>query len=204
MGTFCHDDDFIIVNRIKKGDEKAFRELFEKYYKRIYGVIFGMLHDQEKAMDLSQEVFIRVFRSIGSFEFKSGFYTWLYRIALNICIDYRRKPSASADRNILFDDRIKHDSDSCEEHFPTVGSSSTSNPENELDREELREQITECMKKLPEKHREILLLRDVEGLSYDEISEIIECPKGTVMSRLFNARAQLRELLKSDCIKKDF
>jgi len=185
-------DDKILVERCKEGDKAAFRQLVLKYQRKVYMQIYSMISNHQDAMELSQEVFLRVHRHLPSFEGTSSFYTWLYRITRNICIDYYRKRKV---KKYEYDDKFDHSGAVEEEVFPVVSSASRETPTGRLLREELARKIEEAMKRLSDDHRETLFLREVEGKSYEEIAADTGVPIGTVMSRLFHARKKMQKML---------
>jgi len=177
-----------LISRCQQGDQDALKEIFEQYHKKVYRIAYGVVRQKEDALDIVQEVFIKLFRSIRDFKGKSKFYTYLYRMALNTAIDHSRKmgryPVSSLDQ---------------EEGFqPSEG------PEKRPDRillnKELERKVNLAMEKLPADQRMALALREVEGLSYQEMAEAMGCSIGTVMSRLHYGRKKLQEMLK-DYIK---
>lgn len=187
-------DERQLVRRAKRGDEKAFRTLMERYRRKVYSIAYGMVHNPEAAYDISQEVFIKVYRYLGSFQGSSSFYTWLYRISVNLSIDWLRKQGR---RDLVdFDDTLlRREPDGAEAMVvPTL---QDSDPLKALGRKELRDQIARAFESLSEKHRAVLLLREVEGLSYDEIARALKIHKGTVMSRLHHARRNLQRALRA-------
>ena len=186
-------DDHSLVQRARSGDERAFRTLVERYQKKVYAVAFGMVKDREEALDVVQEAFVKVHKSLDTFKADATFYTWLYRITVNVCIDVIRRRGAMRAEAVEFDERIGHDL--AEANLGAVSSQLGSNPEKSVLRRELGEKIQEALEQIPEKHRAILLLRELDGLSYEELAQVLEIPKGTVMSRLFHARAKVQKLL---------
>jgi RNA polymerase sigma-70 factor (ECF subfamily) len=180
-------DDHTLVQRARSGDERAFRTLVERYQKKVYAVAVGMVKDREEAMDVVQEAFVKVHKSLDSFKADATFYTWLYRITV-----IRRRGAMRSD-SVEFDERIGHDL--AEANLGAVSSQLGSNPEKSVLQRELGEKIQEALEQIPEKHRAILLLRELDGLSYEELAQALEIPKGTVMSRLFHARAKVQKLL---------
>lgn len=178
-------DEAELIERAKKGDTRAFGTLVERYQRRVIGVAMAVVHNQEDALELAQETFVRAFQSVGKFESRSSFSTWLYRIAANIAIDFRRRErrhptmrGEEAENEIL--------------RLPSKLGDSF----KEAQRSEMSRRIRDALAELTQEHRAAILLREVEGLSYDEISEVMQCPRGTVMSRLHYARNHLREILK--------
>lgn len=184
-------DDLTLVNRCKEGDQQAFRLLVKRYERKVYAVAFGMLKDREEALDISQEAFVKVHRYLGDFKGDSSFYTWLYRITRNLAVDRIRSRRGET---VAFDEKVGQD----ETELADAGFLSTqlgTNPQKSALRRELAEKMSEALQQIPEKHREILVLREVEGMSYEDLSRVLEIPKGTVMSRLFHARAKMQKLL---------
>ena len=186
------EDERRLVKKAKRGDEKAFRMLMERYQRRIYALAYGMVRDREQAMDITQEVFIKVYRFLGTFQGNSSFYTWLYRIAMNKCIDHIRRRKKG--EGFEFNDAVRRREPDDHEALvlPTYFDS---NPLNAAARRELAEQIQKALDSLSPNHRAILVLREVEGMSYSEIAKTLKIHKGTVMSRLFHARRNLQRAL---------
>ncbi len=187
-----HADDQILVDRYQAGDEKAFTELVLKYQRKVYMMVYGMVSNHQDAKELTQEVFLRVYKHLKNFEGTSSFYTWLYRITRNLCIDYYRRRKV---RTSEFNDGLRNASAREEQIFPVVSSASRETPTGRLLKEELAQQIREAMDKLPPKHREILILRELEGLAYQEIADTLGISIGTVMSRLHHARKKMQKRL---------
>lgn len=186
-------DDLTLVKRVRDGDQRAFKLLVERYQRKIYAVALGMVRDKEEAMDIAQEAFVKVYKYLDHFKGDSSFYTWIYRITANLCIDYLRKRGHGKNEQVEFDETVLLDSS--EANIGALGSRLGTNPQKSALRRELAEKIQEALAQLPEKHRAILLLREVEGLSYEDLSRVLEVPKGTVMSRLFHARAKVQKIL---------
>jgi len=188
-------DDTTLVERCQQGDPAAFRRLVERYQRKVYNLAFGMVHNPEDAMELVQESFVKAYRNLDRFQGSSSFYTWLYRITVNVCIDFlRREKKGSAPLD--YDDSVAHHEDVNQGEWPLVSSVGTETPARVQSRRELAEQIQRALDSLSEAHRRIILLREVEGLSYQEIAEVLDIPKGTVMSRLFHARQNLQRMLR--------
>ncbi len=172
------DDDFSLIKRFIDGDESTFSILVQRHKEKVRNIIYLTLNNHDLVDDIAQEVFLTVYKNLGSFRFESQFTTWLYRITVNKCKDHLRKIKI---RQIF--SPIK---DSEEElGYETA-------PENS----DIKEIVHKAIAKLPDKLRVPLLLKDIEGLSYQEISESIQCEIGTVKSRIFRAREGLKELLK--------
>ena len=184
--------DSELVLQVRDGDTSAYRVLVEQYQGRIYSMVVGMVKDREEAFDLTQDAFIKAFRNLERFRVESSFYTWLYRIAMNVAIDHLRKQKRRAteeyDEGIASKDRSGMIDPLHNSH----------NPGRDLERSRLKDRIFEAMQHIGEEHRQIILLREVEGYSYREISEVMDIPEGTVMSRLFYARKKLQGLLREE------
>ncbi|HEY0096701.1 MAG TPA: sigma-70 family RNA polymerase sigma factor [Archangium sp.] len=186
-------DDLTLVKRVRDGDQRAFKLLVERYQRKVYAVALGMLKDKEEAMDVSQEAFVKVYKYLDHFKGDSSFYTWLYRITVNICIDVMRRKNSAGGEMEEFDESAPMDLS--EARIGALGSRLGTNPQKSALRRELAEKIQEALASVPEKHRAILLLREVEGMSYEDLSRTLDIPKGTVMSRLFHARAKVQKIL---------
>jgi RNA polymerase sigma-70 factor (ECF subfamily) len=174
-----------LLRRAQTGDPQAFGALVERYQRRVVGVAFAVVHNQDDAIELAQETFVRAFENISKFESRSSFSTWLYRIAANLAIDFRRREGR---HTILRGEDAENEI----QRLPSTRGDSFV----EVSRGELSERISGALKELTPEHRAVILLREVEGLSYDEISEVLQVPRGTVMSRLHYARGHLRGILK--------
>ena len=179
------DDDRQLVARAGRGDEAAFRTLVERYTPRIYTLVSGMLANPSDVEDVVQEVFFKVHRKMDGFAWKSAFFTWLYRIALNTATDHLKKRKHR--RTTSLDELTGFDAP--DEQCPT--------PTAELDHQDLRRILAGAIAELPRKYRDILVLREYEQLSYDDIAGVLGCSKGTVESRLFRARARLKDKIGS-------
>ena len=188
------EDDRTIVERCRDGDRDAFRCLVQRYYKKVYAVAFGVVRSADDALDITQETFLKVYRNLDRFHGSSSFYTWLYRIAVNLCIDHLRKEGKH--QALDYDDGLQHSEPDPGLDGPAIAPSGPATPLQALQCQELREQIIDAVGKLSVNHRAVLLLRELEGLSYEEISQALECSKGTVMSRLHHARIKVRKMLR--------
>ncbi len=186
-------DDLTLVKRVRGGDQRAFKLLVERYQRKVYAVALGMLKDKEEAMDVSQEAFVKVYKYLDHFKGDASFYTWLYRITVNICIDIIRKRAGAGGEAVEFDETLPMDVS--EANIGALGSRLGTNPQKSALRRELAEKIQEALAQVPEKHRAILLLREIEGMSYEDLARTLDIPKGTVMSRLFHARAKVQKIL---------
>jgi RNA polymerase sigma-70 factor (ECF subfamily) len=181
-----------LVRRCKEGDRQAFRELVERYQRKTVAIALGMLHDREDALEVSQEAFAKVFTNIQQFKEEASFYTWLYRIVVNLAIDRQRQKNRQP---LLFEDDQGEGDSSGISATPAVASA---DPYEQVKDKELGDRIRAAIAELTPAHKAVILLREVEGLSYEEISEILQCSRGTVMSRLHYARKRLQSLLRHD------
>jgi RNA polymerase sigma-70 factor (ECF subfamily) len=180
-------DERALIQRCIAGDAAAFEPLVEKYRQRVWRLAYQVLHDREEAWDVAQEAFVRAFHSLPSFRGQSAFYTWLFRITVNVATDRHRQRGAQA--RAFGPERVT------EEEWARSTPDPGGGPDQAAARSEQRERIRRALDALPPKARTIIMLSDVEGLSYREIAEVLNCPIGTVMSRLHNARKRLKGLL---------
>ena len=174
--------DLELVKRVQRGDKTAFDLLVRKYQHRIGAVIGRFVPDHAEAQDIAQESLIRAYRAIGNFRGDSQFYTWLYRIAVNTAKNHLPTSDVEAEdaEHVAGAGRM-HDHDT---------------PEHELLREEIAREVSETVAALPEELRQAITLREMDGLSYEEIAETMDCPIGTVRSRIFRAREAVAEQLR--------
>lgn len=181
--------DQLLVERVQKGEKQAFDLLIQKYQHRIVSLVSRYVSDSHEAQDVAQEAFIKAYRAIGRFRGDSAFYTWLYRIAINTAKNWivakNRRPPAS---DIDAADAEQYDMDSRLKERNT--------PENEMLREEIERTVYDTIATLPEDLRTAIMLREMDGMSYEEIATTMECPIGTVRSRIFRAREAIDEKLK--------
>jgi len=188
-GRDLNRPDLETVRAAQAGDRAAFDRLVERHKDIVYAVAYRFAKDPDLALDLSQDVFIRAYRGIKSFRGKSSFSTWLYRIAMNTCIDYTRKWSRSVDSLAVPEEVAEYAASE-----PIVATHPRQPGANALS-SELGEQIQKAIDLLPEYHRSVFVLYEIEGLSYKDIAEVVGCSIGTVMSRLHYARKKLRTML---------
>jgi RNA polymerase sigma-70 factor (ECF subfamily) len=186
------DDDLALVQRARGGDMDAFRSLVVRHQRRVYAVALGIVKDADMAWDVSQDVFVRVHRGLDGFKGESSFFTWLFRIATHVAIDSVRKERL-AQRDEVDEIRETDIEDAGEGILATALGN---DPRETLLRRELAAKMEAALATLPEKHRTILVLREVEGLSYEELAERLGIHKGTVMSRLFHARKKMQAALR--------
>jgi len=185
--------DGSLVSRVKDGDQAAFRELFDHYHRRAYAVALGVVKNPEDALDVVQDAFVKVHKHIHNFQGSSSFYTWLYRIVMNLSIDHVRRNKRV--KSLDYDDGVARDEESVAGDGTILPGILDGNPGKTALRRELAGAIQDALDTLPEYHRAVILLREVEGLSYEEMSKILEVPKGTIMSRLFHARKKMQGAL---------
>jgi RNA polymerase sigma-70 factor (ECF subfamily) len=186
-------DDLELVDRARAGDSEAFRGLFERYHRRAFSLACGVVRNRDDALDVVQEAFIKAHKHIGKFEGTSSFYTWLYRIVMNLAIDHIRRSKRA--RNVELNDALGHsESDSVggESLLPRI---LDDHPGKSLARKEMREHIGTALGELSDNHRAVLVMRELEGLSYEEMAQAMGCSKGTIMSRLFHARRNMQKRL---------
>jgi RNA polymerase sigma-70 factor (ECF subfamily) len=188
--------DLDLVARVLQGDAQAFRQLVERHQKRVFAVAYGVLHDRDEAMDAVQDTFIKVHKKLPEFEGGAAFSTWLYRICVNLCIDKKR--AVARRKQVDLDDALAtHDGDDSLYADAEIGGRlSGTNPLKNSTDKELGAELGRAVASLSEDHRTVLLLREVEGMSYEEIADTLSIPRGTVMSRLFHARRNMQRLLR--------
>jgi len=182
--------DRALVKSAQRGDEQAFRRLVEKYQRRVYQLALGMLKDPDEAMDVAQETFVRVHRYLPSFKGDSSFFTWTYRIGMNLCLDAQRRKGRVERVDVDQGDEAEI------EAAMDPPSHALAGPQRQALNQELKGKIEEALHGLSENHRAILLLRELEGLSYEELAKVLGIRKGTVMSRLFHARLKMQNKLR--------
>jgi len=173
-----------MISRCQQGDQEALKEIFDKYHKKVYRIAYGVVRQREEALDVVQDVFIKLFRSIKNFKGRSNFYTYLYRMVMNTAIDHKRKAGKQFMSSLDEEGRFEPSDE------PEKG------PEKILLQKELEERVKRAMDKLPDEQKAALVFRDVEGLSYQEMAEAMGCSIGTVMSRLHYGRKRMQESLK--------
>jgi RNA polymerase sigma-70 factor (ECF subfamily) len=181
QGKSQAEADRLLVERVQGGDRAAFNALVLKYQRRIVKLVSRYIRDPEEAMDVSQEVFIRAYKAIGGFRGDSAFYTWLYRIAVNAA----KNAIGSATRNPVEGGMDVDDPEISEVRLKMTDVSS---PERLLYTDELKRTINAAIDDLPSELRRAIVLRELEGMSYEEIAQAMDCPVGTVRSRIFRAR----------------
>jgi RNA polymerase sigma-70 factor (ECF subfamily) len=189
----CAEGDDDLVQRIQAGDSGAFRALFDKYHRRAFAVAMGVVKNEQDALDAVQEAFVKVHKNIHKFEGSSSFYTWLYRIVMNVSIDHVRKSSRR--KSVDFDERSAQQQHDLAGHGAPGPGLANANPGKAALQRELGEAILAALQELPDHHRAVIVLREIEGMSYEEMAQALDVPKGTVMSRLFHARKKMQASL---------
>ena len=184
-------DDIDLVKRCQAGDTKAFNELVTRYRGKVYAMIYNMVRNEQDAWDLAQDGFLKAWKSIANFRGQSAFYTWLYRIMTNVTIDWLRKKQIEGGTE--FDDALELKD--IEPGSATVPRAEPL-PDEKMAHAEIRKRIDGALEKLSPEHRAVIVMKEIDGLQYNEIAEAIGCSLGTVMSRLFYARKKLQTLLR--------
>ena len=177
-----------LVKRVQQGDKRAFDMLVLKYQHKVAALVSRFIHDHAEVQDVTQEAFIKAYRALPNFRGDSQFYTWLYRIAVNTAKNYlvsrsRRPPSS----DVAIEDAMYFEGNSRLKDLE--------NPQNKLSTDELMEKVNQSIKKLPEDLRVALTLREYDGMSYEEIADVMACPVGTVRSRIFRARETVEQAI---------
>jgi len=181
-----------LVKRSQAGDTEAFDELVTRYRARVFGMIYNMVHSEQDAWDLAQDSFLKAWKSIGRFRSQSSFYTWIYRIVMNVTIDWLRKKQVKGG-GAEFDDTIQ---------LTQIEPASKTVPKREalphqaMERDEIRARIEKAIGQLSPEQRAVILMKEIDEMQYHEIAEALGCSIGTVMSRLFYARKKLQNLLR--------
>ena len=188
------EGDLELVAQARGGDADAFRKLFNRYHRRVYSLALGMLRNPDDALDVVQDAFLKAHRHLDRFAGQSSFYTWLYRIVMNLSIDHLRKQKRA--RHVDYEDALGNQaSDEQVGDAALLPSILGHNPGKSLMRKEIRDHLGQALDKLSDNHRAVLLMREIEGLSYEEMAQVMECSKGTIMSRLFHARRNMQKHL---------
>lgn len=186
-------EDAVLVRQVQAGEVHAFTELVRKYQDRVYNACRRICGDAEDAADMTQEAFMRAFESLEDFRGKSAFFTWIFRIAVNLAISHRRK--ARTRSTVSLDDAGPRDADDAAGLARIVPDVAAPNPADAVPRAEMHAEVARALGALEPDHRAVLVLRDVEGLDYQEIADVLELPVGTVKSRIYRARLALRARL---------
>lgn len=176
-----------LVEKVKKGDADVYEKIIQKYQSKVFGLIYNMTKNQNDIEDIAQEVFIKIYKNLGKFKGESSLYTWIYKITVNLCLDEMKKR-----KNVIYlDEKIEVDDGEVNRELPSEDKSQ----EKLYEEKELQEKLHNCINKLPEKQRVMIVLRDIKGFSYEEISKITDVKLGTVKSQINRARLKLKELL---------
>jgi RNA polymerase sigma-70 factor (ECF subfamily) len=183
-------DDVALFRAAQKGNMPAFEELVARHRDKVYARAFSMIRNEEDAIDLSQEAWVKAWQRLKQFQGDSSFLTWMTRIVINLCLDKLRKQKRERAESI---ENLEEESGGVERLMPTV----TINPTERLERGELRQRIDKALALLSYEHRTVLILHEFEELEYKEIAKRMECSIGTVMSRLFYARRKMAVLMAS-------
>ena len=185
--------DHDLVQRVQAGDSTAFRALYDKYHRRAFAVAMGVVKNEDDALDAVQNAFVKVHKNIHKFQGSSSFYNWLYRIVMNVSIDHIRRTSRR--KTLDFDERALHEESGIAGDGALLPRVTDANPGKAALRRELGSAIQDALAELPEHHRAVIVLREIEGMSYEEMAKALEVPKGTIMSRLFHARKKMQVAL---------
>jgi RNA polymerase sigma-70 factor (ECF subfamily) len=191
--------DRALIDAAQNGNQSAFRSLVERHQRRAFAIAFGMVRDENDARDLVQEAFLRVYRGLDQFQGQSSFFTWFYRIVTNLSIDFIRRPGR---RDVEHDDRRQTIDPLDEADFPFISRIDGADPLDALHRRQLAARLWAALEALPPYHRGVVLMREVEGMSYEEMAQVMNVSKGTIMSRLFHARQKLQRAL-ADCYEEE-
>ncbi|MFO0670707.1 MAG: sigma-70 family RNA polymerase sigma factor [Polyangiaceae bacterium] len=189
------EEDRGLIAKAQAGDMAAFRQLVERHQRRAYGIALSLVKDENDARELVQDAFLRVYKSLGSFQGTSSFFTWLYRIITNLSIDLLRRPGHRPAE--LDETRLELEEDQ-EAFFPFLSRVDGSDPVDVVRRKEIGGRLQAALDALPSYHRGVIVMREIEGLSYEEMAQAMGVSKGTIMSRLFHARQKLQRAL-ADC-----
>ena len=187
-------DERTLIKKAQKGDVESFEEILYRYQSIIYNISYRFAGSSEDAEDMTQEVFIKIFRNINSFQFKSKLSTWIYRVTTNTCLDIvkRKKDNMTA---FSLDDTLE---DGEGKLLSSEIADSRPTPDKQAEQHEIKNAVNKAISQLPEDYRAVVILRDIHGLPYDDIAEIVDCSVGTVKSRISRGRRKLREILLKD------
>ena len=185
-------DEARLIKRAQNGDSKAFEILIEAHFKKIYNIAYRMAGNPDDASDMTQEVMIKLFRNINSFEGNSKFSTWVYRVATNTCLDELKKLRRHSTYS------INSEISTADGEFMYEVEDTSPTPDLEVERGELADMVAKAIAALNPEHRAIITLRDIQEFSYEEIANILNLSEGTVKSRLSRARMQLKKILEKD------
>ena len=184
----------VLIKKSKKGDAQAFEELILSYHKKVLNLAYRMLGSVSDAEDAAQEIFIKVFRTLYSFNERSAFSTWLYKVATNVCLDILRKRKRQNGGAMVSINRYNSQDDEYE--LPIEDDAPS--PYEEAQKKEAMRALNSALDLLSEEQRAVIVMRDINGLSYEEIADVMECSLGTIKSRINRSRLALRKLLEKD------
>lgn len=193
------EEDRVLIEAAQKGDAKAFRTLVERHQRRVFSIALGIVRDENDAREISQEAFLRVYKGLDRFHGESSFFTWLYRIVTNLSIDLIRRPGRR-DAELVEERNLYEVTDGA--LAPLVSHMDGSDPVRVVRRREIAERLQGALDALPPYHLGVILMREMEGMSYEEMAEAMGVSKGTIMSRLFHARQKLQRALR-DCYEEE-
>jgi RNA polymerase sigma-70 factor (ECF subfamily) len=183
------DNEKVLVERARNGDIEAFEKLIEGCQKKVFNITFRMIGNYDDANELAQEVFLKAFRSIKKFKGDSLFSTWIYKVTANVCLDEIRRRKNKF--TLSLDEEVEYGDGELKRQIPD----NAPTPDVEVETNQIKEVVNKSIQELPEDYKSIIILRDIQGLSYDEISKIFDCPEGTVKSRINRARQALKKIL---------
>lgn len=183
------DNEKALVERAKSGDIEAFEKLIEGCQKKVFNIAFRMIGNYDDANELAQEVFLKAFRSIKKFKGDSLFSTWIYKVTANVCLDEIRRRKNKFIYSL--DEEVEYGDGELKRQIPD----NAPTPDVEVEINEIKNVVNKSIQELPKDYKSIIILRDIQGLSYDEISKIFDCPEGTVKSRINRARQALKKIL---------
>jgi len=181
-----------LVKQCQDGKAEAFDQLVSRYRTRVFGMIYNMVHNEQDAWDLTQDSFLKAWKSIGRFRGQSSFYTWIYRIVTNVTIDWLRKKQVKGGGAEFNDELQVREVDPAARTVPKAEAA----PQERMEQREIRARIDAAIQQLSPEHRAVILMKEMEDMQYHEIAETLGCSIGTVMSRLFYARKKLQNLLR--------
>jgi RNA polymerase sigma-70 factor, ECF subfamily len=189
------EEDRVLIGKAQQGDTAAFRRLVERHQRRAFAIALALVRDENDARELVQDAFLRVHKSLPTFQGGSSFFTWLYRIITNLSIDLHRKPGR---QTVDIDDARLDLDESRDSDFPLMARVDGADPHDVVRRKEIAARVQTALDALPSYHRGVIVMREIEGLSYEEMASAMGVSKGTIMSRLFHARQKLQKAL-ADC-----
>ena len=184
MSSVC-EKELVLTEPARRGSKEAFESIVKMYMKKAYSIALGLVGNRDDALELSQEAFILAYRNIKQLKPNRSFFPWFYQILRNVCFSHLRKT-----RN-----RRSHSLEKIEEQGPVADVDDSFTPDVVAERNETKDRLWKAIGKLDKKHREVIILRHFQNLSYEQMSQILYCSRGTVMSRLYYARQRLKELL---------